>query len=145
MAEREKKAVTATGNPPRPPPPGRVIFPVFIDAAWDEVTSCVEERKQQLELSDRNLEAFRTAEPQLQQWLSEKELMMSVLGPLSMYPNMMKMQRQQVQVTRARQEEHLSLIIVVVVVVVENNTDYWWRVWKWTILMGRYYNFHAIS
>ncbi|KAG7249392.1 hypothetical protein CRUP_006527, partial [Coryphaenoides rupestris] len=69
-----------------------------IDAAWDEVTSCVEERKQHLELSNRNLEAFRTAEPQLQQWLSEKELMMSVLGPLSMDPNMLKMQRQQVQI-----------------------------------------------
>uniref|UniRef100_A0A8C4Z269 Dystonin n=1 Tax=Gadus morhua TaxID=8049 RepID=A0A8C4Z269_GADMO len=69
-----------------------------IDAAWDEVTSCAEERKQHLERSSRNLEAFHTAEPQLRQWLSEKELMMTVLGPLSVDLNMLKMQKQQVQI-----------------------------------------------
>ncbi|CAL8257405.1 unnamed protein product [Lota lota] len=69
-----------------------------IDAAWDEVTSCAEERKQHLEHSNRNLEVFQTAEPQLRQWLSEKELMMTVLGPLSVDPNMLKMQKQQVQI-----------------------------------------------
>ena len=58
----------------------------------------MEERKQHLEHSNRNLEAFQTAEPQLRQWLSEKELMMTVLGPLSVDPNMLKMQKQQVQV-----------------------------------------------
>uniref|UniRef100_A0A8C5B1R8 Dystonin n=1 Tax=Gadus morhua TaxID=8049 RepID=A0A8C5B1R8_GADMO len=62
------------------------------------VTSCAEERKQHLERSSRNLEAFHTAEPQLRQWLSEKELMMTVLGPLSVDLNMLKMQKQQVQI-----------------------------------------------
>ncbi|XP_071399790.1 dystonin-like [Centroberyx affinis] len=69
-----------------------------IDAAWAEVSGSVEERKQHLEQSNRNLDLFQTTEPQLRQWLSEKELMMSVLGPLSMDPNMLKMQKQQVQI-----------------------------------------------
>ncbi|KAG5831044.1 hypothetical protein ANANG_G00299710 [Anguilla anguilla] len=41
---------------------------------------------------------FQTAEAQLRQWLSEKELMMSVLGPLSVDPNMLNAQKQQVQI-----------------------------------------------
>ncbi|KAM3862819.1 dystonin [Diretmus argenteus] len=69
-----------------------------IDAAWADVSRSVEERKQHLEQSNRNLDLFQTTEPQLSQWLSEKELMMSVLGPLSMDPNMLKMQKQQVQI-----------------------------------------------
>lgn len=35
---------------------------------------------------------------QLGPWLREKELMMSVLGPLSIDPNMLNTQKQQVQV-----------------------------------------------
>jgi dystonin len=58
----------------------------------------VEDRKQHLEESNRNLDVFQTTEPQLRQWLSEKEMMLSVLGPLSMDPNMLNTQRQQVQV-----------------------------------------------
>lgn len=44
------------------------------------------------------LELFHTNQPQLSQWLQEKDLMMSVLGPLSMDPNMLNTQKQQVQV-----------------------------------------------
>lgn len=44
------------------------------------------------------LELFQTNQPQLSQWLLEKDLMMSVLGPLSMDPNMLNTQKQQVQV-----------------------------------------------
>lgn len=44
------------------------------------------------------LELFQTNQPQLSQWLQEKDLMMSVLGPLSMDPNMLNTQKQQVQV-----------------------------------------------
>ncbi|XP_029926299.1 dystonin isoform X3 [Myripristis murdjan] len=69
-----------------------------IDASWADVSGSVEERKQHLEQSNRNLDIFQTNEQQLSQWLSEKELMMSVLGPLSMDPNMLKMQKQQVQI-----------------------------------------------
>lgn len=58
----------------------------------------MEDRKQCLEESNRNLDVFQTTEPQLRQWLSEKEMMLSVLGPLSMDPNMLNTQRQQVQV-----------------------------------------------
>uniref|UniRef100_A0A672ICS4 Dystonin n=1 Tax=Salarias fasciatus TaxID=181472 RepID=A0A672ICS4_SALFA len=56
------------------------------------------ERKQHLEQSNKNLDVFQSTELQLGQWLSEKELMMSVLGPLSIDPNMLKMQKQQVQI-----------------------------------------------
>lgn len=68
------------------------------DAAWKEVSGSVEDRKQHLEESSRTLELFQTVEPQLSQWLQEKELMAGVLGPLSVDPNMLKMQKQQVQV-----------------------------------------------
>ncbi|XP_075334129.1 dystonin isoform X3 [Odontesthes bonariensis] len=69
-----------------------------IDDAWGEISGSVEERKQHLEQSNKNLDIFQTNELQLGQWLSEKEMMMSVLGPLSIDPNMLKMQKQQVQI-----------------------------------------------
>ncbi|GAA6101616.1 dystonin isoform X17 [Tachysurus ichikawai] len=69
-----------------------------IDAGWEEVKGSVENRKQHLEESSRMLELFQTNQPQLSQWLLEKDLMMSVLGPLSMDPNMLNMQKQQVQI-----------------------------------------------
>ncbi|XP_069570064.1 microtubule-actin cross-linking factor 1 isoform X3 [Brachyistius frenatus] len=69
-----------------------------IDAAWADISGSVEERKLHLEQSNKNLDIFQTTELQLGQWLSEKELMMSVLGPLAIDPNMLKMQKQQVQI-----------------------------------------------
>lgn len=78
---------------------GVIVVPPCIDAAWADISGSVEERKQHLELSNKNLDIFQTTELQLGQWLSEKELMMSVLGPLSIDPNMLKMQKQQVQVS----------------------------------------------
>ncbi|XP_078477699.1 LOW QUALITY PROTEIN: dystonin-like, partial [Lampetra planeri] len=69
-----------------------------IDDAWADISGSVEERKQHLEQSNKNLDVFQTSQLQLAQWLSEKELMMSVLGPLSIDPNMLKMQKQQVQI-----------------------------------------------
>lgn len=68
------------------------------DAAWADVSGSVEDRKQCLEESNRNLDVFQTTETQLRQWLSEKDMMLSVLGPLSMDPNMLNTQKQQVQV-----------------------------------------------
>nr|XP_057914422.1 dystonin isoform X19 [Doryrhamphus excisus] len=69
-----------------------------IDAAWEEISGSVVERKQHLEQSNKNLDILQSTQLQLGQWLSEKELMMSVLGPLSIDPNMLKMQKQQVQI-----------------------------------------------
>ncbi|KAK6301543.1 hypothetical protein J4Q44_G00275960 [Coregonus suidteri] len=69
-----------------------------IDDAWVDVSESVEDRKQHLEESNRNLDVFQTTEPQLRQWLSEKDMMLSVLGPLSMDPNMLNTQKQQVQI-----------------------------------------------
>ncbi|XP_059374124.1 dystonin-like isoform X2 [Carassius carassius] len=69
-----------------------------IDAGWEEVRGTVEIRKQHLEESSRMLELFQTTQPQLSQWLQEKELMMGVLGPLSVDPNMLNTQKQQVQI-----------------------------------------------
>lgn len=74
------------------------------DAGWEEVRGSVENRKQHLEESSRMLELFQTNQPQLSQWLQEKDLMMSVLGPLSMDPNMLNTQKQQVQVGELRQK-----------------------------------------
>lgn len=58
-----------------------------------------EERQQKLEKSANELASFQEAEGQLRPWLMEKELMMSVLGPLSIDPNMLNAQKQQVQVS----------------------------------------------
>ncbi|KAK7140737.1 hypothetical protein R3I94_013117 [Phoxinus phoxinus] len=69
-----------------------------IDAGWEEVRGSMEIRKQHLEESSRMLELFQTTQPQLSQWLHEKELMMGVLGSLSMDPNMLNTQKQQVQI-----------------------------------------------
>ncbi|KAI5108559.1 dystonin [Silurus meridionalis] len=69
-----------------------------MDEGWEEVRGCVENRKQHLEESSRMLELFQTNQPQLLQWLQEKDLMMSVLGPLSVDPNMLNTQKQQVQI-----------------------------------------------
>uniref|UniRef100_A0A8C7USD3 Dystonin n=1 Tax=Oncorhynchus mykiss TaxID=8022 RepID=A0A8C7USD3_ONCMY len=69
-----------------------------IDTGWADVSGSVEDRKQRLEESNRNLDVFQTTEPQLRQWLSEKDMMLSVLGPLSMDPNMLNTQKQQVQI-----------------------------------------------
>ncbi|XP_056116142.1 dystonin isoform X4 [Rhinichthys klamathensis goyatoka] len=69
-----------------------------IDAGWEEVRGSMEIRKQHLEESSRMLELFQTTQPQLSQWLQEKELMMGVLGSLSMDPNMLNTQKQQVQI-----------------------------------------------
>lgn len=59
------------------------------------------ERQLKLEKSANELANFQVAESQLRPWLMEKELMMSVLGPLSIDPNMLNAQKQQVQVRRS--------------------------------------------
>ncbi|XP_073690782.1 dystonin [Garra rufa] len=85
-----------------------------IDAGWEEVRGTMETRKQHLEESSRMLELFQTSQPQLSQWLQEKEMMMGVLGPLSVDPNMLNTQKQQVQIllkefdSRKPQYEKLS-------------------------------------
>lgn len=60
-------------------------------------------RQRQLEESASHLACFQAAESQLRPWLMEKELMMGVLGPLSIDPNMLNAQKQQVQVSNAAQ------------------------------------------
>uniref|UniRef100_A0A673MBT5 Dystonin n=1 Tax=Sinocyclocheilus rhinocerous TaxID=307959 RepID=A0A673MBT5_9TELE len=67
-------------------------------SGWEEVKGTMEIRKQHLEESSRMLELFQTTQPQLSLWLQEKELMMGVLGPLSVDPNMLNTQKQQVQI-----------------------------------------------
>ncbi|KAI1894735.1 hypothetical protein AGOR_G00118810 [Albula goreensis] len=69
-----------------------------IDKVWKEVEGLAKERRSRLEESSQHVTQFQTAEAQLQQWLSEKELMMGVLGPLSVDPNMLNAQKQQVQI-----------------------------------------------
>ncbi|XP_069036157.1 dystonin isoform X3 [Lepisosteus oculatus] len=85
-----------------------------IDSTWKDLSGQVEDRKQKLEESSKHLTQFQTAEAQLRQWLLEKELMMSVLGPLSVDPNMLNTQKQQVQIllnefeTRKSQYDQLN-------------------------------------
>lgn len=75
-------------------------FILFLpDTKWQELNQITVDRQQKLEESSNNLTQFQTTEAQLKQWLLEKELMVSVLGPLSIDPNMLNTQRQQVQVS----------------------------------------------
>lgn len=76
-------------------------FSLFSDTKWQELNHLTIDRQQKLEESSNNLTQFQTTEAQLKQWLTEKELMVSVLGPLSIDPNMLSTQKQQVQVSVA--------------------------------------------
>uniref|UniRef100_A0A670ZXL8 Microtubule actin crosslinking factor 1 n=1 Tax=Pseudonaja textilis TaxID=8673 RepID=A0A670ZXL8_PSETE len=68
-----------------------------LNSRWANAKQVTEERQQKLEKSANELASFQEAEGQLRPWLMEKELMMSVLGPLSIDPNMLNAQKQQVQ------------------------------------------------
>uniref|UniRef100_A0ABM5ETF4 Microtubule-actin cross-linking factor 1 isoform X3 n=1 Tax=Pogona vitticeps TaxID=103695 RepID=A0ABM5ETF4_9SAUR len=68
-----------------------------LDSRWVRANQVTAERQQKLEKSANELASFQVAEGQLRPWLTEKELMMSVLGPLSIDPNMLNAQKQQVQ------------------------------------------------
>ncbi|NWU64640.1 DYST protein, partial [Pterocles burchelli] len=86
-----------------------------IDSKWKELNQLTSERQQTLEESSNYLTQFQTAEAQLKHWLVEKDLMVSVLGPLSIDPNMLNTQKQQVQIllkefdTRKPQYEQLTM------------------------------------
>ncbi|XP_036912236.1 dystonin isoform X7 [Sturnira hondurensis] len=101
-------------NPEAPEAPKWKQMLTEIESKWQELNQLVVDRQQKLEESSNNLTQFQTVEAQLKQWLVEKELMVSVLGPLSIDPNMLNTQRQQVQIllqefdTRKPQYEQLT-------------------------------------
>ncbi|KAJ8000014.1 hypothetical protein DPEC_G00200410 [Dallia pectoralis] len=68
-----------------------------IDSRWARANETAAQRQAELENCADRLGSFATAASQLGPWLREKELMMSVLGPLSIDPNMLNTQKQQVQ------------------------------------------------
>uniref|UniRef100_A0A8C7WFL5 Microtubule actin crosslinking factor 1 n=1 Tax=Oncorhynchus mykiss TaxID=8022 RepID=A0A8C7WFL5_ONCMY len=68
-----------------------------IDSRWAKANEAAVQRQVELETCADRLGSFATAASQLGPWLKEKELMMSVLGPLSIDPNMLNTQNQQVQ------------------------------------------------
>uniref|UniRef100_A0A8C4IA69 Microtubule-actin cross-linking factor 1 n=1 Tax=Dicentrarchus labrax TaxID=13489 RepID=A0A8C4IA69_DICLA len=68
-----------------------------IDSRWQTANQTAAQRQTELETCADRLGSFATAANQLGPWLREKELMMSVLGPLSIDPNMLNTQKQQVQ------------------------------------------------
>ncbi|XP_062386268.1 microtubule-actin cross-linking factor 1 isoform X13 [Sardina pilchardus] len=68
-----------------------------IDSRWEKANQTAAQRQAELETCADRLGSFATAASQLGPWLKEKELMMSVLGPLSIDPNMLNTQKQQVQ------------------------------------------------
>ncbi|KAM9076082.1 dystonin isoform 24-T24 [Megaptera novaeangliae] len=102
-------------NPDTPEAPKWKQMLTEIDSKWQELNQLTVDRRQKLEESSNNLTQFQTVEAQLKQWLAEKELMVSVLGPLSIDPNMLNTQRQQVQIllqefdTRKPQCEQLTV------------------------------------
>ncbi|XP_030644544.1 microtubule-actin cross-linking factor 1 [Chanos chanos] len=68
-----------------------------IDSRWEKANQSAAQRQKELEVCADRLGSFASAANQLGPWLREKELMMSVLGPLSIDPNMLNTQKQQVQ------------------------------------------------
>ncbi|XP_074847218.1 dystonin isoform X3 [Carettochelys insculpta] len=101
-------------NPDSPEAPKWKQMLDKIDFKWQELNKVTADRRQNLEESSNYLTQFQTTEAQLKQWLTEKELMVSVLGPLSIDPNMLNTQKQQVQIllkefdTRKSQYEQLT-------------------------------------
>ncbi|KAG3289671.1 dystonin, transcript variant X12 [Ictidomys tridecemlineatus] len=101
-------------NPDTPEAPKWKQMLTEIDSKWQELNQLTVDRQQKLEESSNNLTQFQTLEAHLKQWLMEKELMVSVLGPLSIDPNMLNTQKQQVQIllqefdTRKPQYEQLT-------------------------------------
>uniref|UniRef100_A0A2K5CPS0 Dystonin n=1 Tax=Aotus nancymaae TaxID=37293 RepID=A0A2K5CPS0_AOTNA len=102
-------------NPETPEAPRwKQMLTEIVYSKWQELNQLTIDRQQKLEESSNNLTQFQTVEAQLKQWLVEKELMVSVLGPLSIDPNMLNTQRQQVQIllqefaTRKPQYEQLT-------------------------------------
>lgn len=75
----------------------------FTDSRWQTTNQKAAQRQTELETSVDRLSSFASVANQLGPWLREKELMMSVLGPLSIDPNMLNTQKQQVQVCARRQ------------------------------------------
>ncbi|GAB0199409.1 microtubule-actin cross-linking factor 1 [Grus japonensis] len=84
-----------------------------LNCRWERASQATAKRQQKLEESANQLASFQAAEAQLRPWLMEKELMMSVLGPLSIDPNMLNAQKQQVQFMlkefEARRQQHEQL------------------------------------
>ncbi|XP_072579852.1 microtubule-actin cross-linking factor 1 isoform X9 [Vulpes vulpes] len=84
-----------------------------LNSRWERATEVTMARQKQLEESASHLASFQAAESQLRPWLMEKELMMGVLGPLSIDPNMLTAQKQQVQFMlkefEARRQQHEQL------------------------------------
>ncbi|NWV01010.1 MACF1 factor, partial [Upupa epops] len=84
-----------------------------LNCRWERASQATAARQQKLEESANQLASFQAAEAQLRPWLMEKELMMSVLGPLSIDPNMLNAQKQQVQFMlkefEARRQQHEQL------------------------------------
>lgn len=71
---------------------------LLLEFRWEKANQTAAERQTELEACADRLGSFASAANQLSPWLREKELMMSVLGPLSIDPNMLNTQKQQVQV-----------------------------------------------
>uniref|UniRef100_A0A8I5NJY6 Microtubule actin crosslinking factor 1 n=1 Tax=Papio anubis TaxID=9555 RepID=A0A8I5NJY6_PAPAN len=84
-----------------------------LNSRWERATEVTVARQRQLEESAGHLASFQAAESQLRPWMMEKELMMGVLGPLSIDPNMLNAQKQQVQFMlkefEARRQQHEQL------------------------------------
>nr|XP_028578481.1 dystonin isoform X21 [Podarcis muralis] len=101
-------------NPDSPEAPKWKQMLDKIDSKWRELSQVTADRQKKLEESSNYLTQFQATEAQLKQWLVEKELMVSVLGPLSIDPNMLNTQKQQVQIllnefdTRKPQYEQLN-------------------------------------
>ncbi|KAM4694316.1 dystonin [Discoglossus pictus] len=111
---KDKLKGLLAANPDAPEAPKWKEMLDKIDSSWKNIKQFSTERQQTLEESSNDLTLFQTAEAQLKQWLVEKELMASVLGPLSIDPNMLKTQKQQVQIllnefdARKQQYEQLN-------------------------------------
>lgn len=80
--------------------PTQLITP--LESRWQTANQIAAQRQTELETCADRLGSFASAANQLAPWLREKELMMSVLGPLSIDHNMLNTQKQQVQVSEGR-------------------------------------------
>ena len=111
-------------------------FAISPDSRWQTANQAAAQRQTELETCADRLGSFASAASQLGPWLREKELMMSVLGPLSIDPNMLNTQKQQVQVCDRRITEILPKGTTVINTHTQkwaweemHQRKQWW--WKW--------------
>ena len=79
---------------------------IVTEKRWSGLKEMSDERRRSLESLVEDLKEFRETHDQLENWLAQKEKMVSLLGPVAMEPAMVNNQLQQVQLLQEEMTSH---------------------------------------